>query len=79
MSAKGYCYDNAKSESFFSTIKREAFPDNSCFETKAEARLAIFDYLETFYNQRRRHSSIGNISPEKFLKEYFQNQQQELS
>ena len=46
MSAKGYCYDNAKSESFFSTIEREAFPGDCCFETKTEARPAIIDYLE---------------------------------
>jgi len=41
---------------------------------KADARRAIFDYLETFYNQRRRHSSLDNISPEDFLKRHFQNQ-----
>jgi putative transposase len=79
MSATGYCYDNAKSESFFATIKREAFPDDCCFDTKAEARRAIFDYLETFYNRRRRHSSLGNISPEEFLKRHFQNQHSDLN
>jgi putative transposase len=79
MSAKGYCYDNAKSESFFATIKREAFPEDCCFDTKSEARRAIFDYLETFYNRRRRHSSLGNISPEEFLKRHFQNQQSDLN
>lgn len=73
MSAKGYCYDNATSESFFATIKREAFPEDCCFDTKAEARRVIFDYLETFYNRRRRHSSLGNISPEEFLRRHFQN------
>jgi len=79
MSAQGYCYDNAKSESFFATIKREAFPEDCCFDTKAEARRAIFDYLETFYNHRRRHSSLGNISPEEFLKRHFQNQKYDLN
>jgi putative transposase len=79
MSAKGYCYDNAKSESFFATIKREAFPEDCCFDTKSAARRAIFDYLETFYNRRRRHSSLGNISPEEFLKRHFQNQQSDLN
>ena len=39
MSAKGYCYDNAKSENFFATIKREAFPDDCCFETYGASRL----------------------------------------
>ena len=67
MSAKGCCYDNATVESFFATLKREAFPPGCCFETKAEARMAIFDYLESFYNRRRRHSSLGNISPAEFL------------
>lgn len=79
MSAKGYCYDNATSESFFATIKREAFPDDCCFDTKAGARRAIFDYLETFYNRRRRHSSLGNISPEEFLDRHFQNQKPDLN
>lgn len=79
MSAQGYCYDNAKSESFFATIKREAFPDGCCFDTKAEASNAIFDYIETFYNRRRRHSTLGQISPESFLKKHFQTQKQNLN
>lgn len=79
MSAKGYCYDNAKSESFFATLKREAFPDDCCFDTKVEARCAIFDYLETFYNRRRRHSTLGNISPEEFLNRHFQNHNPDLN
>ena len=70
MSAKGCCYDNARNESFFASLKREAFPEGCCFETRAEARLAIFDYLETFYNRRRRHSSLGNIAPAEFLAQY---------
>lgn len=79
MSRKGNCYDNAKSESFFATLKREAFPDNCCFETKAEARRTIFDYLEIFYNRTRRHSSLGNLSPEAFLEEHFQTPKTELN
>lgn len=79
MSAQGYCYDNAKAESFFSTLKREAFPDDCCFGTKAEARMAIFDYLETFYNRRRRHSSLGNISPDEFLGRHFTNTKTNLN
>ena len=61
MSRKGNCYDNAKSESFFATLKREAFPENCCFDSKAAARRSIFDYLETFYNRSRRHpaASLG--------------------
>lgn len=79
MSAKGYCYDNAANESFFASLKREAFPDDCCFDTKACARLAVFDYLETFYNRKRRHTSLGNISPEAFLRKHFQNQKPHLN
>ena len=67
MSAKGYRYHNAANESFFASLKRESFPEDCCFATKAEARRAIFDYLEVFYNNKRRHSSLGNVSPETFL------------
>jgi putative transposase len=67
MSAKGYCYDNAVNESFFASLKRESFSEDCCFETKAEARRTIFDYLEVFYNNKRRHSSLGNVAPETFL------------
>ena len=73
MSAKGYCYDNAFAESFFATIKSEAFPDNGLFDSKAEARRAIFDYLETFYNHRRLHSSLNFNSPQTVFNNYFQN------
>ena len=79
MSAKGYCYDNAANESFFASLKREAFPDDYCFDMKACARRAVFDYLETFYNRKRRHSSLGNISPEAFLRKHFQNQKLPLN
>ncbi len=79
MSAKGYCYDNATCESFFATLKREAFPDDQCFETREQARLTIFEYLETFYNTRRRHSSLENISPDEYLIRHFQNTKPELN
>jgi len=79
MSALGYCYDNAKSESFFATIKRESFPDDCCFETKIDAQRAIFDYIETFYNRSRLHSSLGYNSPESHLRNYFQNQNDNLN
>jgi|APSaa5957512493_1039668.scaffolds.fasta_scaffold52730_1 transposase InsO family protein len=79
MSAKGYCYDNAVNESFFASLKRESFPEDCCFETKAEARRTIFDYLEVFYHKRRRHSSLGNVSPETFLNQHFQTQKTHLN
>jgi len=79
MSAKGYCYDNAANESFFASLKRESFPENCCFETKAEARRTLFDYVEVFYNNKRRHSSLGNVSPETFLNQHFQTQKTHLN
>jgi putative transposase len=65
MSRKGNCYDNAFIESFWSTLKYEVvYPRR--FATCAEARTAIFDYIETFYNRRRLHSSLGYLSPIEF-------------
>ena len=63
MSNKGDCYDNAMKESFFHTLKVELIYDQD-FATRAEARAAIFDYIETFYNRLRLHSSIGYCTPE---------------
>jgi transposase InsO family protein len=57
------CYDNAVMESFFSTVTRE-LPEH--FATNGEAKMELFDYIEVFYNQRRRHSSLGQISPATF-------------
>lgn len=79
MSAKGYCYDNAFAESFFATLKAESFPDHGVFASKRQARRAIFDYLETFYNRRRKHSSLGYLTPEAVFKSYFQTQNQNLN
>ncbi|MFT5190134.1 MAG: putative transposase [Verrucomicrobiales bacterium] len=79
MSAKGYCYDNAVNESFFANLKRESFPEDCCFETKAEARLWIFDYPEDFYNHKRLHSSLRNVSPETFLNHYLHKQKLDLN
>ena len=70
MSAQGYCYDNATCESFFATLKTEALPPNGVFESKHQARRAIFAWIETFYNRRRRHSSLGYLSPQHFLDHY---------
>jgi putative transposase len=65
MSRKGDCWDNAVAESFFATIKGEMI-DHEQYETRAEAMAAIGDYIEAFYNTRRRHSSIGYVSPLEF-------------
>lgn len=62
MSRKGNCYDNACMESFFSTLKRELIYGRR-FRTRAEARQAIFEYIEVFYNRIRLHSALGYMSP----------------
>ena len=63
MSRTGNCYDNAVMESFFSTVKSEL---REHFESCGEAKMELFDFIEVFYNQRRRHSTIGQISPAAF-------------
>jgi transposase InsO family protein len=65
MSRRGNCYDNAVMESFFSSVKSE-LADR--FESCGEAKMELFDYIEVFYNQRRRHSTIGQVSPAAFEK-----------
>ena len=63
MSRRGNCYDCAVMESFFSTVKSE-LADR--FDTYGIAKMELFDYIEVFYNQRRRHSTLGQISPAAF-------------
>jgi putative transposase len=63
MSRRGNCYDNAVMESWFSTVKSEA---GARFESYAHAKEVLFDYIEVFYNQRRRHSTLGQLSPAEF-------------
>jgi putative transposase len=65
MSRKGNCYDNAAMESFWSTLKHELVYRRH-FKTRAEARQAIFEFIEVFYNRRRLHSSLGYLSPVDF-------------
>jgi transposase InsO family protein len=65
MSRKGNCWDNAVAESFFATLKTECVYTRR-FATKAEAREAIFDFVEVFYNRSRRHSTIGYMTPTEF-------------
>ena len=63
MSRRGNCYDNAVVESFFSTIKSEL---GERFDSNGDAKMALFDYIEVFYNQKRRHSAAGRMSPAAF-------------
>jgi len=65
MARKGNCYDNAFIESFWSSLKYELVYHRR-FATLAEARTAIFDYIETFYNRTRLHSSLDYLSPINF-------------
>ena len=65
MNAAGTWYDNAPMESFFGTLKSELV--HHCeYRTRNEARVSIFDYVETFYNRIRRHSSLGYLAPDEF-------------
>lgn len=62
MSRKGNCWDNAAMESFFHTLKTEC-TYHERFQTRDEAKKTIFDYIEVFYNQKRRHSFLNYVSP----------------
>jgi len=65
MSRRGNCYDNAVAESWFSTLKSEL---GERFESYAETKEKLFDYVEVFYNQRRRHSALDYVSPAEYEK-----------
>ena len=65
MSRRGDCWDNAPMESFFASLKKELV-HGADFATRAEARAAVVEYIEVFYNCRRRHSSLGYVSPQEF-------------
>lgn len=67
MSGSGNCFDNAVVESFFGVMKRERV-NRVSYRTRDEARADIFEYIEVFYNQKRRHGYLGNISPAAFEK-----------
>jgi putative transposase len=65
MGSVGDAYDNAMAESFFASLECELLAKRS-FETKSEAKLALFTYIEGWYNPRRRHSGLGRVSPINF-------------
>ena len=70
MSRRGDCWDNAVAESFFATIKKELVY-RTLFTTRAQAKTAIAEYIEVFYNRRRRHSTIGYLSPVDFENQFY--------
>jgi transposase InsO family protein len=65
MSRKGNCWDNAVAESFFGTLKTEHV-NHERYKNIEEARMSLFQFIEGFYNRKRRHSHLGNISPSQF-------------
>ena len=66
MSRPGNCWDNAVVESFFATLKTELLSAEPPYQTRQDARTAIFEYVEGFYNRTRRHSTLGYLSPAEF-------------
>ena len=69
MGSVGVAYDNAMAESFFASLECELL-DRHSFHSKAQARTALFTYIEGWYNPRRQHSSIGYLAPEKFAQRH---------
>lgn len=63
MSRKGDCWDNAVVESFFGTLKLELLDTDDVFPDQATAQRLVFEYIEAYYNRRRRHSTLGYVSP----------------
>jgi putative transposase len=62
MGSRGDCFDNAVAESFFATLKKELIHGRT-WPSKAELRTEVFEYIEIFFNRRRRHSTLGMLSP----------------
>ena len=73
MSAKGYCFDNAVAESFFHTLKTECVYFEQ-YENREQAKKSIFEVVEIFYNNQRRHSTLAYLSPAEFEQRYYQQQ-----
>ena len=71
MSRRGNCHDNAVAESFFQLLKRKRIR-RKVYLTRDEGKADVFDYIEMFYNPRRRHSSSGRLSPVDYEKQYFE-------
>ena len=70
MGSVGDCYDNSMAESFFATLECELLEQQPTFRNRTDARIAVFDFIEGFYNTQRRHSSLGNKSPARFETEH---------
>jgi len=73
MGSVGDAYDNAVAESFFSTLQTELL-DTKTWQTRAELRMAVFEYIEGFYNRQRRHSSLEYMTPAEYERRHEQQQ-----
>ena len=71
MGSKGDCYDNAVCESFHASLEKDLLRRRS-FGTRQQARTAVFDYIEVFYNRERLHSTLGYRSPEEYEQDYYE-------
>jgi putative transposase len=69
MGSRGDCYDNAICESFHATLEKELLRSRS-FKTRQEAKTAIFDWIEAWYNPARRHSRLGYRSPDQYERDH---------
>jgi putative transposase len=78
MGSRGDCFDNAVLESFHASLKKDLIHRRS-WPTKTEARTAVFDYIEAFYNRRRRHSTLGMLSPAAFEQDTLRDTGQSLA
>lgn len=76
MSRKGNCWDNAPTESYFNSMKNERVYATR-YATRAEAMADLFEYIEVFYNRKRRHSTLGNVSPTQFMSDWIVTQNQQ--
>ena len=78
MSRRGNCWDNAPTESFFAGLKKEMVY-RTRFETREQARSAVFSWIEVWYNRKRRHSTLGYLSPEAFERKHQQEQAEAIA
>ena len=74
MSRRGNCWDNAMAESFFSNLKKEKIR-RKIYKTRDDARAAVFNYIEMFYNPKRRHTHNDRVPPTVYEQQYFMKQE----
>ena len=73
MSRRGNCHDNAVAESFYAILKKEKIRRIK-YKTRADARLATFNYIEMLYNPKRRHTHNNRVAPTVYEQRYYENQ-----